>query len=130
MVDSQMQDYFWSHSTTVLTWNHRQENWVTFVDNRVKEILNHTFSEEWQIYLLEVLLQNIYMKPNGRGPSWLYEVSKKTKKIFVYIKRTEETFCLFKVSLKSYLVKVAVILRTGADWLGKLAQEIIIELLN
>uniref|UniRef100_A0A1Y1MQW7 CCHC-type domain-containing protein n=1 Tax=Photinus pyralis TaxID=7054 RepID=A0A1Y1MQW7_PHOPY len=39
--------YFWTDSTTALSWIKRNDNWGTFVGNRVKKILLNTEPEEW-----------------------------------------------------------------------------------
>ncbi|XP_031339592.1 uncharacterized protein LOC116168078 [Photinus pyralis] len=40
--------YFWTDSTTALSWIKRNDNWGTFVGNRVKKILSNTEPEEWR----------------------------------------------------------------------------------
>ena len=39
---------YWSDSTTALAWIRREEDWGTFVGNRVKEIRQHTNGNQWK----------------------------------------------------------------------------------
>ena len=40
--------YFWCDSSTALAWIKRNENWNTFVRNRVEEVHKSTVSEQWR----------------------------------------------------------------------------------
>ena len=40
--------YFWSDSSTAIAWIQRNEDWGTFVGNRVREILSLTEASEWR----------------------------------------------------------------------------------
>ncbi|XP_076290996.1 uncharacterized protein LOC143214168 [Lasioglossum baleicum] len=40
--------FYWSDSSTVITWIRKNSNWATFVYNRVKEIREFSNSEQWR----------------------------------------------------------------------------------
>lgn len=44
---SDVETYFWTDSSTVLTWITRQEQWTVFVANRIMEIRRLTNTEDW-----------------------------------------------------------------------------------
>lgn len=44
----EIQTIYWSDSTTALAWIKRNENWGTFVGNRVRDILKFSKQSEWR----------------------------------------------------------------------------------
>ncbi|CAL8131492.1 unnamed protein product [Orchesella dallaii] len=43
-----VQEFYWTDSSTALTWIHRDDSWATFVGNRVAEINRLTKGEDWR----------------------------------------------------------------------------------
>jgi hypothetical protein len=46
--EDKIKKYYWTDSTTALAWIRRNDEWGTFVGNRVKQINELTKSEEWK----------------------------------------------------------------------------------
>lgn len=44
----EVKEYYWTDSTTVLAWIRRNDQWGTFVGNRINEILNRTSANNWK----------------------------------------------------------------------------------
>lgn len=77
--------FFWSDSTTALSWIKRNDQWGTFVGNRVREICSLTAAEEW--YFVPGQRNSADLPSRGcspqhilkllwwEGPDWLKESS-------------------------------------------------------
>ncbi|GFS46902.1 integrase catalytic domain-containing protein [Nephila pilipes] len=78
---SYMKTYFWTDSSTVLTWITRREQWSVFVANRISEIRKLTASEDWLHISTDQNPADILSRGSGpkqlqkckwwQGPAWL-----------------------------------------------------------
>lgn len=48
ILEYEIQTFFWSDSTTALAWIQRNDEWGTFVGNRVREIVKLSSADEWR----------------------------------------------------------------------------------
>ncbi|GFV83556.1 integrase catalytic domain-containing protein [Trichonephila clavipes] len=78
---SNIKSYFWTGSSTVLTWIIRREQWSVFVANRISEIRKLTTSEDWFHISTDQNPEDILSRGCGlkqlqkrkwwQGPDWL-----------------------------------------------------------
>jgi hypothetical protein len=66
-----VQTFYWTDSTTALAWIRRNDEWGTFVGNRVKEILQYTNTEQW--HYVPGILNPADLPSRGCSPSKLLE---------------------------------------------------------
>ncbi|GFS93158.1 integrase catalytic domain-containing protein [Nephila pilipes] len=87
--------YFWTDSSTVLTWITRREQWSVFVTNRISEIRKLTTSEDWLHISTDQNPADILSRGCGpkqlqkckwwQGPAWLQNPKKQWPKSAVNI---------------------------------------------
>lgn len=86
VLERDIQCFYWSDSTTTMAWISRNDEWGTFVGNRVREIVKLTKANKWRHVpgkmnpadfpsrggSIKELLQSIWWE----GPEWLKHPSK------------------------------------------------------
>ncbi|GFS59516.1 integrase catalytic domain-containing protein [Nephila pilipes] len=92
--------YFWTDSSTVLTWITRREQWSVFVTNRISEIRKLTTSEDWLHISTDQNPADILSRGCGpkqlqkckwwQGPAWLQNPKEQWPKSAVNIDEKEE----------------------------------------
>ena len=78
-----IQEFYWTDSTTVLQWIRKNDSWKIFVRNRVKEIRQLTFAEDWKhipgchnpadLPSRGCSVKNLLQSRWWEGPPWLKE---------------------------------------------------------
>ncbi|GFT83045.1 DUF5641 domain-containing protein [Nephila pilipes] len=94
-----MKTYFWTDSSTVLTWITRREQWSVFVTNRISEIRKLTTSEDWLHISTDKNPADILSRGCGpkqlqkckwwQGPAWLQNPKEQWPKSSVNIDEKE-----------------------------------------
>ncbi|GFT05009.1 DUF5641 domain-containing protein [Nephila pilipes] len=94
-----MKTYFWTDSSTVLTWITRREQWSVFVANRISEITKLTTSEDWLHISTDQNPADILSRGCGpkqlqkckwwQGPAWLQNPKEQWPKSAVNIDEKE-----------------------------------------
>ncbi|GFT10295.1 pro-Pol polyprotein [Nephila pilipes] len=96
--------YFWTDSSTVLTWITRREQWSVFVTNRISEIRKLTTSEDWLHISTDQNPADILSRGCGpkqlqkckwwQGPAWLQNPKEQWPKSAVNIDAELESISL------------------------------------
>ncbi|GFX41878.1 uncharacterized protein K02A2.6 [Trichonephila clavipes] len=96
---SNIKTYFWTDSSTVLTWIIRREQWSVFVANRISEIRKLTTSEDWFHISTDQNPADILSRGCGskqlqkckwwQGPDWLKNSKEQWPKSAVNINEKE-----------------------------------------
>ncbi|GFX46393.1 integrase catalytic domain-containing protein [Trichonephila clavipes] len=96
---SNIKTYFWTDSSTVLTWIIRREQWLVFVANRISEIRKLTTSEDWFHISTDQNPADILSRGCGpkqlqkrkwwQGPDWLKNSKEQWPKSAVNINEKE-----------------------------------------
>ncbi|GFU41938.1 integrase_H2C2 domain-containing protein, partial [Nephila pilipes] len=94
-----MKTYFWTDSSTVLTWITRREQWSVFVANRISETRKLTTSEDWLHISTDQNPADILSRGCGpkqlqkckwwQGPAWLQNPKEQWPKSAVNIDEKE-----------------------------------------
>ncbi|GFX11484.1 uncharacterized protein TNCV_1821671 [Trichonephila clavipes] len=105
---SNIKTYFWTDSSTVLTWIIRREQWSVFVANRISEIRKLTTSEDWFHISTDQNPADILSRGCGpkqlqkrkwrQGPDWLKNSKEQWPKSAVNINEKEVEIEKRKVS--------------------------------